>query len=107
MSTIKPGIHPIALKITYSDDLKIPHQLVVNSSIDYQPSQSQTKGGSHGGGGLFGFKIGSVSGNIIVPMAIIAIIALAIILFIRKRRRGERPNPKFQQLKTAKIWNYS
>ncbi len=24
MATIKPGIHPIALKITYSDDLKNP-----------------------------------------------------------------------------------
>ena len=55
--------YPIALKITYSDDLKILHQLVVNSSIDYQSSQSQTKGGSHGDGGLFGFKIGNVSGN--------------------------------------------
>ena len=87
MATIKSGIYPIALKITYSDDLKIPHQLIVNSSIDYQPSQSQTKGGSHGDGGLFGIKIGNISGNISSANCIIAIIALAIILFIRKRKR--------------------
>ena len=95
-------LYPIALKITYSDDLKILHQLVVNSSIDYQSSQSQTKGGSHGGGGLFGFKIGNISGNIIVPMAIIAIIALAIILFIRKRRRSRGAKSQVSTIENSK-----
>jgi hypothetical protein len=102
LSTIKSGTYPIALKITYSDDLKILHQLVVNSSIDYQSSQSQTKGGSHGGGGLFGFKIGNISGNIIVPMAIIAIIALAIILFIRKRRRRRGTKSQVSTIENSK-----
>jgi hypothetical protein len=102
LSTIKSGTYPIALKITYSDDLKILHQLVVNSSIDYQSSQSQTKGGSHGGGGLFGFKIGNISGNIIVPMAIIAIIALVIILFIRKRRRRRGTKSQVSTIENSK-----
>ena len=96
LATIKPGVHPIALKITYSDDLKIPHQLIVNSSIDYQPSQSQTRGGgSHGGIGLFGFKIG----NMISFPAIIVIIAIVaiLLLFVRKiRSRRSRKRSKSQ-----------
>jgi hypothetical protein len=88
MATIKPGVHPIAMKITYSDDLKIQHQLIANSSIDYQPSQSQTKGGgSHGDsgiGGLFGFKVANV---IPLPaLIIIAAIVAIILLFVRRRK---------------------
>jgi hypothetical protein len=91
MATIKPGVHPIAMKITYSDDLKIQHQLIANSSIDYQPSQSQTKGGgSHGDsgiGGLFGFKVANV---IPLPaLIIIAAIVAIILLFVRRRRRSK------------------
>ena len=96
LATIKPGIHPIALKITYSDDLKIPHQLIVNSSIDYQPSQSQTKGGgSHGGVGLFGFKIGNMI-SFPAIIVIIAIVVILLLLFVRRIRSRSRKRSKSQ-----------
>ena len=40
--TAPPGNYPVALKISYSDDLKIPHQFVdTNETVSFQPlSQS-------------------------------------------------------------------
>jgi len=105
LATIKPGIHPIALKITYSDDLKIPHQLIVNSSIDYQPSQSQTKGGgSHGGVGLFGFKIGNMISfpAIIVIIAIVVILLLLFVRRIRSRRSRKRSKSQVSTIEEGK-----
>jgi hypothetical protein len=105
LATIKPGIHPIALKITYSDDLKIPHQLIVNSSIDYQPSQSQTKGGgSHGGIGLFGFKIGNMISfpAIIVIIAIVVILLLLFVRRIRSRRSRKRSKSQVSTIEDGK-----
>ena len=101
MATIKPGIHPIALKITYSDDLKIQHQLIVNSLLDYEPIQSHTKGGSHGGIG------GISSSSIMIVFLAIVIIAVAIVLLLVRRRRSRRSKSMFSAVKTAKIWNYS
>ena len=90
MSTIQPGIYPITLKITYSDDLKISHVLLVNSSIDFEPKHAQSSNGAGGsGGGLSGF------GVVIIVAAIAAVI---VFLFVR-RRRSKSKRTKLQSSK--------
>ena len=64
MAEIPPGTHPITLNITYSDDLKIPHQLLVNSSVDFKTKQSQSSRTGSNNSGLFGSVITTIINNI-------------------------------------------
>ena len=75
----------MALKISYSDDLKIPHQFVdTNETVSFQPL-SQSGGRDRGGGGVGGF--GSIltggqrggSGNNIYGIIIIGAIVVSAI----------------------------
>ncbi len=89
MSTIQPGIYPITLKITYSDDLKIPHVLLVNSSVDFEPKHAQSSNGAGGsGGGLSGFGI-----------FVVAVIAAVIVFLFVRRRRSKSKRTKLQSSK--------
>jgi len=97
--TAPPGNYPVALKISYSDDLKIPHQFVdTNETVTFQ-SPSQSGGREHGGGGLGGFGTiltggqrggagNNISGIIIIG-AIVAAIAIAALYIIRRRSRSK------------------
>ena len=98
--TAPPGNYPVALKISYSDDLKIPHQFVdTNETVTFQ-SPSQSGGREHGGGGLGGFGTiltggqrggagNNISGIIIIG-AIVAAIAIAALYIIRRRSKINR-----------------
>jgi hypothetical protein len=89
LSTIHPGIYPITLKITYSDDLKISHVLLVNSSVDFEPKHAQSSNGAGGsGGGLSGFGI-----------FVIAAIAAVIVFLLVRRRRSKSKRTKLQSSK--------
>ena len=72
-----PGIYPVLLKITYIDDLKNSHGVIVDSPLQIKPTQPE--GTSNQGNDLFGFLIGAF---------VIAIGVAAI--FIRKWLRSER-----------------
>jgi hypothetical protein len=103
-----PGNYPVALKISYSDDLKIPHQFVdTNETVNFQ-SPSQSGGREHGGGGLGGFGTiltggqrggagNSISGIIMIG-AIVAAIAIAILYIIRRRSSS-----KLKRLQANKV----
>jgi hypothetical protein len=82
MTTIQPGIYPITLKITYSDDLKIAHVLLVNSSVNFEPKHAPSSSGGGSSGGLIG--LGTASSSVIVIIAAIA--AVIIFVFVRRRR---------------------
>lgn len=104
MAVIQPGPHPITLKITYSDDLKIPHELLVNSSVDFEPTQSQSSSGAGGGGGLFGFGSDNSSGNKMVFIVIIAAVIAAIAIFLVRRRRSKSKVTKLQSSKDVDLF---
>jgi hypothetical protein len=72
-----PRIYPVSFKITYSDNLKNIHELVVNSPLQIKPQQSKV---SHSqGDSLLGFLIGAVA------------IAIGIaVVFIRKWLKSGR-----------------
>ena len=72
-----PGIYPVSLKITYYDDLKNSHDVIIDSPVLIKPIQ--TDGTSNQGNGLFAILI----------VAIIIAIGIAAIL-VRKWPRFER-----------------
>lgn len=86
-SSTKAGTYPVFLKVSYRDNLRIPHELTINGSVDYEPIQQTNNEGQN----IFG--IGSTSNDdrntpaIIPILAIIAIgVIVASIIVIRKRR---------------------
>jgi hypothetical protein len=94
MTTIQPGIYPITLKITYSDDLKIAHVFLVNSSVDFEPKHAPSSSGGASSSGLFGF--GTASSGVII---IIAAIAAVIIFILVRKRRSKSKRTKLQSSK--------
>ncbi|MBD0360285.1 MAG: hypothetical protein ICV56_06185, partial [Nitrososphaeraceae archaeon] len=86
-NSTKAGTYPVFLKVSYRDNLRIPHELTINGSVDYEPIQQTNNEGQN----IFG--IGSTSSNdrntsaIIPILAVIAIgVIVASIVVLRKRR---------------------
>jgi hypothetical protein len=92
MASITPGVHIVPLKVVYSDDLKVSHTLILNTSINYQPSKFQPKTNPNAGSiTILGFKIGKSIANIMfiaIPLIIIAAIVAMILLKKRKSKMG-------------------
>jgi hypothetical protein len=84
-----PGIYPVSFKITYSDNLKNIHDVVVISPLQIKPQQPE--GSSNQVVELLGFVIGAAS------------IGIAAI-YIRKRLRSSR-NENFVSKTYKKILN--
>ena len=88
-----PGKYPVSLKVTYSDDLRVSHELTINDSVDVvsrRQRQDSNSGGEQGIIGLLAGKRYSLQlGSLLIPIPILVII-LAIflsVLIVLKRRR--------------------
>ncbi len=86
-NSTKAGTYPVFLKVSYRDNLRIPHELTINGSVDYEPIQQTNNEGQN----IFG--IGSTSDddrNIPAIIPILAVIAIGVIVasivVLRKRR---------------------
>ena len=96
---ISPGTYPVSLKITYSDDLKNTHELILNKILNVKPQHRQQRtndqgltlfgiGGSSNSRGAGDSRIFGIPLLVIIIIAIIAAVAIALILIIRRRRRS-------------------
>jgi hypothetical protein len=109
-----PGNYPVNLQVTYSDDLKNSHTIVLNNTVQIAPHQS--KQGNGQGGGILGFLSGIFGGGgrhsrggqtsgandvlgipLPILIAIIAAIAIAFILIRRRRRSRAATNANRQE----------
>ncbi|HET7149669.1 MAG TPA: hypothetical protein VFI73_14370 [Candidatus Nitrosopolaris sp.] len=94
LSSIQPGIYPITLKITYSDDLKTPHVLLVNTSVDFEPKHAQSSNGAGGSGG----------GSVGLGILLIAAIAVVLVFLFVRRRRSKSKRTKLQSSKDVDLF---
>jgi hypothetical protein len=98
------GVYPVKLQVTYSDDLKNSHTVILNNSVQVVHPQVQqdtgqsggilglltSSGGAHGRGGHHGGGAGS-HGFLGLPLLFwIVIIAIIIIVLLYIRRRRKR-----------------
>jgi hypothetical protein len=96
-----PGVYPVMLKVTYSDDLKNSHTDYLNNSVQVVQQQPQqhteqrggilgflTSTGAHASGGHRGGG-GGFLGLPLLFWIVIAAIIIAALLFIRRRRRAK------------------
>ena len=87
-----PGQYPISLRITYSDDLRVNHALIINSSVDVTKPRQRSGDNGNQNQGFLGILIGKQNslqiGGISLPIPLIPIIvAAAVVLLILRRRR--------------------
>ena len=87
-----PGKYPISLRITYSDDLRADHALIINSSVDLTRPRQRSGDNGDQNQGFLGILIGKQNslqiGGISLPIPLLLIIvAVALALLILRRRR--------------------
>ncbi len=94
-SELPAGNFPVSLNVTYSDNLRMVHELLLNDTVVYegQPSASSN---SNSNNAAFTIENGFSS---IFPMVIIIIVVIAIGLFlirrrIKRKKEGKRINTK-------------
>ncbi len=92
-SKLPAGNYPVNLNVTYSDNLRMVHELLLNDTVVYegQPSASSN---SNSNNAAFSLENGFSS---IFPMVIIIIVVIAIGLFlirrrIKRKKEGKRIN---------------
>jgi hypothetical protein len=100
--TAPSGVYPVILKITYSDDLKIPHQFIDNNqtvSLVTSSQSAERQRGADGGVGVFGAILNGggrggsgISINAIIIVAAIAAAIVIVALYIRRRRSRSKLN---------------
>ena len=87
-----PGTYPVSLKITYNDDLRNSHQIILNSSVELSKPKQRFGGNENQDRGILGLLVGKQYslkiGQFSLPIPIIIIIAIIclIILIVLKRR---------------------
>ena len=93
------GVYPVVLKITYKDDLRIPHELIINGTVNFEPKQQSINKSQN----IFGLEDRTVA-SVIIPILIVivtaAIVSMAII--IRKQKSRARLSNLLEKGKTNK-----
>ncbi|MDP9016141.1 MAG: hypothetical protein M3M87_05220, partial [Thermoproteota archaeon] len=81
----KAGDYPVFMKVSYKDNLRDNHELIVNGTVEYAPEVDDSSAGS---GGFFGTGISPIVLLVVAAFAIV--IVLLIIHAIRKKRRTKK-----------------
>jgi hypothetical protein len=85
------GNYPVSLRITYSDELRNTHQVILDETVSYSPPQQEEEAPNQGFLS-FGSSSAAESGttNSVLPLVFIfvAIVAAAVVIIIVMRRRS-------------------
>jgi hypothetical protein len=79
------GMYPISIRVTYTDNLRYIHELILNGTVNYTPKSTVSTTEL---GGILGS--GELSFFIILVIIILAIISILAIIVIRKRKNEKR-----------------
>lgn len=90
-SELPAGNYPINLNVTYSDNLRMVHELLLNDTVVYEGQQSSAANNNDSNSASFTFLNG-FSG--ILPMVIVIVIAIIVVLFLIRRRTKKREEKK-------------
>jgi hypothetical protein len=87
--------YPISLKITYSDELRNTHEVILNRTVSYSPPQQEEEAPNQGFLGFGSSTAESSSTNFVLPLVLIfaaigAAAAVVIIIVMRRRSRTKK-----------------
>ena len=89
------GNYPVSLRITYSDELRNPHEVILDGTVSYSPPQQEEDAPNQDFLG-FGSSSTAESGTTNSPLplllifAVIAAAAVAIIIIMRRRSKSKK-----------------
>jgi phosphotransferase system glucose/maltose/N-acetylglucosamine-specific IIC component len=92
-STIGAGNYPVSLRITYSDELRNTHEVILNNTVSYNPPPQQEEAPNQGflGFGSTTADESTTSSSLpLLPIIVAAIAAAAFVIIIVRRRRSRR-----------------
>jgi hypothetical protein len=89
-SSLATGNYPVSLKITYSDELRNTHEVILNRTASYSPPQQEEEAPNQGFLGFGSSTAESSTTSFILPLVLIfaAIGAAAVVIIIVMRRRS-------------------
>ena len=90
-SELPAGNYPINLNVTYSDNLRMVHELLLNDTVVYEGQQSSAANNNDSNSASFTFLNG-FSG--ILPIVIVIVIVIIVALFLIRRRTKKRKEKK-------------
>jgi hypothetical protein len=94
--SLAAGNYPVSLRITYSDELRNTHQVILNRTVSYSPPQQAEAAPNQGflGFGSSTTTDGSGTTSSVLPLVFIFLIVVAaavvIIMVMRRRSRKKR-----------------
>jgi hypothetical protein len=82
--------YPISLRITYSDELRNTHAVILNRTVSYSPPQQEENAPNQGFLGIGSSDAQSGSTTSVLPLVFIfaAVVAAAVVIIIVMRRRS-------------------
>ena len=92
-TNIAAGNYPVSLRITYSDELRNTHHIILNNTVPYSPPQQQEEVPNQG---FLGFGSTTTDENTasnpvtMLPLLLVAIGAAAVVIILVRRRRSRR-----------------
>jgi hypothetical protein len=94
-SSLAAGNYPVSLKITYSDELRNSHEVMLNRTVSYSPPQQNQQGSNQGFLGFGSSSAESSTFNFVLPLVLIfsaigAAAAVVIIIVMRRRSRTKK-----------------
>jgi hypothetical protein len=87
------GNYPVSLRVTYSDELRNTHEVLLNSTVTYNPPPQQEEAPNQG---FLGFGSTTTDENTasnpvtMLPLLLVAIGAAAVVIILVRRRRSRR-----------------
>src|ERR671918_177418 len=84
--------YPINLNVTYSDNLRMVHELLLNDAVVYEGQQQSSAANNNDSNSASFTFLNGFSG--ILPMVIIIVIAIIVALFLIRRRTKKREEKK-------------
>ena len=88
-NTLKPGINPISLKITYADDVKKFHEIVVNGKVNFEARQNPVDAERASRGSQFG-----TIQNPIILIAVAVAVAAGSAVAVKKYKKSRDSKSK-------------
>jgi hypothetical protein len=92
---ISQGSYPVTIKVTYTDNLRNPHEIILNGSVNYVPESSNSSNQTEGVLGAGGFSL--------IIIGAVIILAGVIVLFILVRKRMGKKKRSFKGNNTQDV----
>jgi hypothetical protein len=93
----REGVYLVSMKITYNDDLRVPHELIVNKKVNLELKHKPSSTEAQNLGFISGTDLG-LKGLTIITITAIAAIIIVLVFIIKRIQKKRRLKSKLEEL---------